>query len=163
MEYIEVDIKGLQDLSRRVDELGKFVKTKCSLEMTKSIGSAFARAVRKNCPVDEEDLKKSIRNARILKNLAGRISYRVGFSTAKGKAGWRAHLVEFGTAPHLIPKSGRPIPMTIGGNVFMGPIQHPGARPSRFVTRSFEETYGKAIMTGQRAFERIYKKFNWKH
>ena len=49
-----------------------------------------------------------------------------------------AHLVELGTAPHVIPFG------VIAGKPRYG-IKHPGARPRRFLRRAFQATNRQSI------------------
>jgi len=163
-EYMTVEVKGLSETFRKLDALGSVIQRKAAVDMTRSASGAFARAVRKNCPVRTGTTKKAIRSTRILKRAMHKVYYRVGFTVGRGAKydGWKARLLEFGTAPHMIPRKGEPGPMVIGRNIFQGPVTHPGHQPLRFVTRSFEETYPKAIATGQRAFFRSLEKYGKK-
>lgn len=158
-EYIDVEVKGLKEMWQELDKLGSYVQRTAALKMTQSTSSALARAVRNECPVHEGGLKKSIRSLQIAKKDLNGIRYRVGFRFGKGWDGYKGHLVEFGTAPHLIPRKGKVKPMKIGNTVFMGPIEHPGTKPNRFVTRAFENYAGRAIKTGERAFVRTFQKY----
>jgi len=168
-EYTEITIKGLDETFKKLREYGSVIQQKAAVDMTKAASGVFARAIRKNCPMKTGNLKKSIKSVRILKNVHGIIYYKVGFSSGKKVKhnGYYAPYVEFGSAPHTIPKIGKKmaalgltkIKMKIGKNFFVGPIQHPGSKPTRFVTKSFEESYDKAIKTGQKAFDRALKKY----
>lgn len=57
--------------------------------------------------------------------------YRVGPDAASDARRY-AHLVEFGTLPHLV------------GGRFAG-AQHPGTKPTRFMTRAFESTREEVV------------------
>lgn len=159
--YINVEVKGLQETFRKLAALGSNIQKKASVDMTRAAASTLARAVRKNCPVRTGTLKKSIRSIRILKSASSTIIYRVGFTSGRNAKynGWYAQLAEFGALPHTIPKRGEQVPMRVGDTIFMGPIQHPGAQPTRFVTRSFEETYPSSIAKASRAFEKALTKY----
>lgn len=174
-EYVDVEIKGLDKTIQAMTAYGVHAQVKGAAVMSRTVSAAFARSMRKNCPVGVRgiegsskradklpgNLRKSIKSVRILKRAQKAIYYRVGFTQGRKHKydGWYANIVEFGAAPHMIPKSGKKIRMRIGDNYFIGPIQHPGMVGTRFVTRSFEESYGMAIAKGQKAFDRTLKKF----
>lgn len=161
-EYINIEIKGLNETFRKLGALGSHIQRKASVDMTRATSGALALAVRKNCPVKTGNLRASIRSVQTYKRDLHMIHYQVGFTSGKGAKhdGYYAHVVEFGSQPHTIPKSKKPIPMVIGGNVFTGPIRHPGAKPTRFVTRSFEEAYSSAMVKGYKAFEKALVKYS---
>lgn len=97
----------------------------------------FADAAKQNVPVDDGDLKGSIR----VSSRRDRIRGGYGAQVRAGKRGARhAHLVEFGTKPHKIKG-----PVVLNGKVYRN-IKHPGARPNAFMRRTFDAN-------GARAFE----------
>lgn len=174
-DYTTVQIKGLDKTMRALADYGKFAQTKGAVAMTRTTANHFQRRVKHNCPVGVKgiegsskradkkpgNLRNSIRSVRILNRAQNAIYYRVGFTQGRKYKydGWYANIVEFGAAPHTIPRTGLKIRMRIGNNYFIGPIQHPGHAPTRFVTRTFEEEYPMAIKLGQRSFDRTLKKF----
>lgn len=175
-DYINVDMRGIDKTMKELTAYGVYAQKKGSVTMTRSAAAEFARAMRANCPVGVRgiegsklradkapgNLKKSIKSVRILRRAQKKIYYRVGFTQGRKYKydGWYANIVEFGAAPHTIPRKWPfKIRMRIGDNYFIGPIQHPGMAATRFVTRSFEEAYNIAIMKGQKAFDKTLKKF----
>jgi len=174
-EYVDVQIKGISETMKALEAYGKHAQTKGAVSMSRATASVFAKSMRVNCPVGVRgiegsskradkapgNLKNSIKSVRILKRAQKVVYYRVGFTQGRKYKydGWYANIVEFGAAPHTIPKKGLKIRMRIGDNYFIGPIQHPGMRGTRFVTRSFEESYGVAVQKGVKAFDRTLKKF----
>jgi len=164
--YMNLEVKGLNKTFRALSSLGSYIQKKASVGMTRSTASSLARTVRKNCPVRTGTLKKSVRIKRIKQKRSKKINYIVGFTYGKNVKydGSHAVMVEFGTGRHFIPrvKKGRapkPVRMRIGNTIITGPIEHPGTKGKRFVTRSFEEGYRNAITLGQRTFDRSIKKY----
>ena len=86
----------------------------------------------------------------------GKIAYQVFASRSKGKGGWHAHLVEFGTKPHDIKN------VIIKGN-FYPLIHHPGAKPQPFLRPTVAEDGQKAVnelskTLYEKAFRKLKKK-----
>jgi HK97 gp10 family phage protein len=174
-DYIGVEVKGLDKTMRALAAYGKFAQTKGAVAMTRTTANHFKRRAKANCPVSVKgiegsskradkqpgNLRNSIKSIRILKGAQKVVYYRVGFTQGRKYKydGWYANIVEFGAAPHTIPRTGLKTRMRIGNNYFIGPIQHPGHAPTRFVTRTFEEEYGIAIKKGQLSFDKTLKKF----
>ena len=174
-DYIDVEMKGLDKTMKELAAYGVHAQTKGAVAMSRATSRVFAKRTKENCPVGVKgiegsskradkapgNLRNSIKSVRILKGAQKAIYYRVGFTQGRKYKydGWYANIVEFGAAPHTIPKNGRKIRMRIGDNYFVGPINHPGHVGTRFVTRSFEESYGPAIQKGVKAFDRTLKKF----
>jgi hypothetical protein len=174
-DYMDVDMKGIGKTMKALEEYGRLAQTKGAINMTRATSNVFKRRTQANCPIGVRgiegsskradkapgNLKRSIKSVRILKRAQKAIYYEVGFTQGRKykNDGWYANIVEFGAAPHLIPRTGLKIRMRIGDNYFIGPIHHPGHVATRFVTRSFEESYGVAISRGQKAFDRTLKRF----
>ena len=89
-------------------------------------------------PVDEGDLKRSLRVTTRVKKGTVYASLKVG-----GRAAPHAHLVEFGTKPHKIrPKSKKAL--SFGGKAARE-VNHPGARPQPFMRPAADTAPGSAI------------------
>ena len=97
------------------------------------------------------DLKKALaisttlsKNQRKLQLKTGAAEVFVGATWPKGAA---AHLVEFGTAPHPIPKKGNPIMRFIigGEEIFTTVIDHPGAAPHPFLRPAWDANRDRVL------------------
>jgi len=95
--------------------------------------------VRQRIPVDSGQLAAS---ARITTR------YRKGTVTASVKVGnfvaWYAHLVEFGTRPHVIQPRRRGGALRINGAEVRS-ADHPGTRPQPFMRPAADASLGRAI------------------
>lgn len=65
---------------------------------------------------------------------------------AKGRAGWRAKFLEFGTRPHLIPKRGVAQTLLSFGGRFFRSVQHPGAQPRPFMRPALDQQANPAVV-----------------
>lgn len=131
-------IVGGRELS---DELQQF-----SVKLEKNIMRGALRAgavairdeVRARAPVASGDLRKSIRTTSRVKKGQVSASVKVGNAVA-----WYAHLVEFGTRPHVIrSKPGRA--MRFGGTV-TAQVNHPGIAARPFIRPAADQATPKAI------------------
>jgi len=88
-------------------------------------------------------LRDSVRVTTASKN--GKISaaVKVGGGTKKGADVFYAHMVEFGTRPHVIKaRSGSALHI---GNSFPRSVNHPGTRPQPFVRPAFDSMAPQAL------------------
>ena len=126
-------------------ELDAFLQS-FSVKMEKNILRAALRAgaaefrdqARANVPVEEGDLKQSIRITSRFKKGTVYVSVKAG-----GKRAPHWHFVEFGTAAHRISPSGAG-GLLIGGQV-VGAADHPGARPKPFMRPAFDTRSAAAL------------------
>ena len=141
--------KELDDALQNLDmELAKKIVRKGCREGAKVIQQAAIR----NAPEDTGTLKANI--VVRLKKVAGR---SVTYNIENTKKAWYAHLVEWGTQKHLIPK--RVVRVEQGGKVlffrqskrgmgkrgFAKQVEHPGTKGKRFMTRAFDESKDAAV------------------
>lgn len=105
--------------------------------------AVFLAEVKQNIPVSSGDLLKT---ARISSRAAGggvSVSVKVG-GKHKGVDGWYAHLVEYGTRPHVI------LPKKQGGAMQFGGIKtrlvdHPGTRARPFMRPAVDSKFPEAV------------------
>ena len=97
----DIKITGLAALQRALNELPSKIERNIVRSALRAGGREFVKAAKAAVPVDSQDLKKSIRVS---------TSTRNGKPAAEVKAGnkkaFYAHMVEFGTARHLISATG---------------------------------------------------------
>lgn len=159
---VSVRVDGLKDLESALSQLEKAATRKTVARNTlKKAGQPVADAMRTGAPEDKGQLRRSIAVSTKLKNNVGDAAYagamRAGFSKAAAVVAKRnalraakgtmppvmmfvgpsdraphAHLVEFGTAPH------------INGGKFAG-SKHPGTAPQPFVRPAWDATQDIAL------------------
>lgn len=91
----------------------------------------FRKVARQNVPVDEGDLRASIRVTTRTKRGTIYASVKAG-----GKKAPHWHWVEFGTAKHKI-KPKKQQALSFGGNV-AGEVDHPGSKPKPYMRPAFD-------------------------
>ena len=91
-------------------------------------------AARERVPVAEGTLRDSIRISSGIKAKSGEIVAKVVAGSRKkgGGGAFYAHMVEWGTAKHVIPG-----PVSFGGKIFTN-IQHPGTKARPFMRPAFD-------------------------
>lgn len=111
----------------------------------------FKAEAKVNVPVDDGDLKRSIRVTTRTKSGTVYASVKAG-----GKKAPHWHFVEFGTKPHKIAPKGAG-GLLIGGHV-VGAVNHPGAKPKPFFRPALDSKSGQAITAvGAKIRERLTK------
>ena len=111
----------------------------------------FKKDMQANVPVDEGDLKKSIRTSTRTKKGTVYAFVKVG-----GRRAPHAHLVEFGTAAHKI-RSKKGSALVVNGNA-VSEVDHPGARAQPFARPAFDTAAApELIAVGAKIRERLTK------
>ena len=135
---IEFSVKGLKEVESALKSLPKKSAKKALRSAVRAGGGVVRKAARANLPASYGTLKKSI----FVKVFPVRNYSTTALIGPDKESGWYGHIVERGAEPHEIPKAkgNKKIPMVINGNVFTGPIQHPGVKPIPFMARAFSQT-----------------------
>jgi HK97 gp10 family phage protein len=159
-------VLGLEDVRAKLKELPKRLGINVVRRGLLAASGVIRDRARQNAPVRTGALKRSIisrtNNARRNKdeyraevtiskaayrmNDQGKL-YRRKSTTKNGKVYERgdiyprnyAHLVEFGTKPHILTPKNRK------NSNYRGPKHHPGAKPNPFMTRARDEGFEPAI------------------
>lgn len=154
---------------RQLDDLLKTLPKKLERNVMRAAlregGVVMRNEVKSRVPVDDGDLRRSVRVS--TRSRKGEVYASV---KAGNKKAYYAGMVEFGTRPHLVKvddrdrginnRTGRRVSVTtinrqqrslIIGRTFVGPtVSHPGARPHPFMRPAADAAFGPAI----KAFER---------
>lgn len=167
-----IRIKGLSELHRALQHLPEELEKKVLKGALRASARVFRDAARAKAPVDDGDLKKSIR----VKSSAKKGRWRLRALVVAGdKTAFYSNMVEFGTAKHIIAARTRVQRKTRRGmrdlslktmnkmlyrgtlrvddagslrvgDKFIGPaVTHPGAAPHPFMRPAFDEQSGAAI------------------
>lgn len=146
---IKYNISGAKELEDALKKLPDIAAKKVAQGAMRAGANVFKKAAQENVPVESGDLKKAIvvRQDKIGQST---VNYSVGIT---GKPRFYAHLVEFGTAPHIIrPDKQKALS---NGRFFVEEIHHPGARAHPFLRPAFDNNQeavlakiGKALGSG---------------
>lgn len=129
-------VTGVDEARKALGELGRYVIVPANQASRYALRPTLA-AAKANAPRDKGVLRKSlvIRQNPDAPGLKPR--HLVGPSKSVKEKGrypaWTAHLVEFGTAPHLV------------GNWWGKLVMHPGIRGTRFLTKAFDATRDEVV------------------
>lgn len=137
-----VQVKGLSDLQKALDTLPAKLQANVMRGALRAAGKPIAEAARSAAPVAEGDLAASIRIATRVKS--GTVIGRVvagGKGSSKRGAAYHAHLVEYGTRPHIIEAKPPNKMLAIG----FARVEHPGARPKPFMRPALDTAHGTAL------------------
>lgn len=170
-------IKGGRELDAFLQSLPVKVEKNILRSALRAGANEFKSEIKANAPVDDGDLRNSVRVSTRAKSGTVSASVKIG-----DKKAWYAHLVEYGTRAHLIKvqESERPINYRLTakrgkltymsmttvnrnvlriGSTFVGPtVQHPGARPHPFVRPALDTKAGAAVAaTAAKIRERLTK------
>lgn len=139
-----VQITGLKELEAALSNLGGAVGKKVARAALRKAAEPMRDKAKELAPVRTGKLRDSIiigsklngRQMRSLKKLSkdqrAAVELFIGPSYLKGDAGRHGHLVEFGTAPHVL------------GGVFAGSM-HPGSAPRPFMRPAWDTEKGPTV------------------
>jgi len=140
----EIAVSGLAELKKALDQLPAKVEANIMRGAMRAGSKVMAEKAKEQVPVDSGDLRNSIRVT--TRSRRGQVTATV---RAGDKKAYYAHMVEFGTAAHLIPKPSRKkrlkqVVLAFGGSV-KSEVQHPGTRPQPFMRPAFDKNTPAAL------------------
>ncbi|MDO7888285.1 HK97-gp10 family putative phage morphogenesis protein [Hymenobacter cheonanensis] len=137
---------GIEELSQVLDGLAG--DKKLSGKVVRGIlGKAAKPIIQKAqelAPKEDGDLQKSIGTIPGRGQGKGEQVY-VGPRRGGRYKGYAGHLVEYGTAPHLIRAKAAGGQLHLRGNVFVEQVHHPGAAAKPFMRPAFDSKKDEAI------------------
>lgn len=151
-----VQIKGLSELHKALQQLPAKIEGNIMRGALRAGAAVFKAEALRLVPQDTGRLKDSIRTSVRLRNgrvegtvkAGGRTSKKVVRQMGNGRFRivyenpWYAHLVEFGTAAHVIkPRRAKSL---WSGQGWAKQVEHPGARPKPFLRPTFDGQHGAA-------------------
>ena len=126
-----MQMNGARDGNSALEQILPGLNTPIQQAQRKALRPMLARAkanLKANGNVLSGELFKLLAIIRNRRASRARPEMMIGPDKAKGPGYRKAHLIEFGTAPHMI-----------------GPRMHPGARAFPFMRPAFEETSEQAV------------------
>lgn len=133
-------IIGGRELDAFLQTLAPKVEKNIMRAALRAGANVFLKEVRVNIPVVDGDLLASTRVS--TRSQRGRVSASLKIG---GKRAPHAHLVEFGTKPHVIEPKKKTGALLIHG-AFARLVHHPGAKPHPFARPAFD-TKGRDAIT----------------
>lgn len=131
-------ISGGRELDAFLQSLPAKVEKNIMRAALRAGANQFKAEVKANVPVDDGDLRDSVRVSTRSKRGTVYASLKVG-----NKKAWYAHFVEYGTKPHIIKaKNGGTLHI---GSSFLRQVMHPGAKPNPFIRPAFDSKSSEAI------------------
>lgn len=149
-------------------------KIKGGSELQKALSSLPARmernllraGLRAGANVIRNEARQNInsRTGELAKSVRVSTRSRGGTVTASVKAGnakaFYAHMVEFGTAPHMLYKgaNNKSAVLNIAGALVSAKVKHPGAKAAPFLRPAFDAKQAEAVRAvGERIKQRLEK------
>lgn len=149
----DINVSGLVELQKMLDELPAKIEANVVRGGLRAAAKVVVDEAKRLCPIDHPsteavkqgatagELQRSIRiSGRLSK---GRIIYLVKAGNAKA---FYAHMVEYGTARHLIKPKSSGSALFFGGFA-RGEVQHPGAQKKPFMRPAIDGKAEEAINT----------------
>lgn len=147
----EVEISGLKELDKLLKEFTPKLEANILRGALRAGAKVLLDKARENVPVDNGDLKNSLKLK--TRNKRGALSATV---TAGDKKAYYAHMIEFGTGSYysgsgtrskrsayeIKPKKSRSL---FFAGIFRETITHPGIRPQPFMRPAFDEGNQQAL------------------
>jgi HK97 gp10 family phage protein len=152
--WVDVQVTGLKELEETLKRLPDDLAVK-ALAQAVFAGAVVVRdEARRLCPVDTGNLRRSIRikrkkrhglrNATVLYQVGPGRSGKKGPDGKYATDGYYGHMVEFGTAPHVI-KAGDKKKRLGKKGVFGRYVKHPGASARPFLRPAFDNSTDRVI------------------
>lgn len=138
MSVTETEVLGLAALDKLLKELPAKLEGTVVRGGLRAGASVLQKAARELAPVRTGALRKSIKVSTGIRN--GRVFSRV---RAGGADAYYAHMVEFGTAAHII-KGKRGGWLNIGGRFALS-VNHPGSMMKPFMRTAVDGFQGDAV------------------
>lgn len=137
-----LDVKGLAAIQRALDTLPAKVEANIVRGGLRAAAKVIAEAAKQNAPLEDGDLRASIRVKTTLRGGKASATVVAGGKGGKGRKGvYYAHMVEGGTAAHVIrARSGKSL-----GNLGVSKVEHPGARKRPFLRPAMESGAPAAV------------------
>jgi HK97 gp10 family phage protein len=137
---------GIEELGQVLDGLAgdKKLSNKVVRGILNKAAKPIIQKAQELAPQEDGDLKKSIGTIPGRGRGKGEQVY-VGPRRGGRFKGYAGHLVEYGTAPHLIKAKAADGLLHLRGNVFATEVQHPGAAARPFMRPAFDAKKDEAI------------------
>lgn len=137
----DVKVKGLSELQKALDTLPTKIQNNIMRGALRAGSKLIKDEAAGRVPVESGLLASSLRISTRNRNGQVQASVSVGGATKRGSIVARhAHLVEFGTKPHVIEaKAGKTLAIGVKR------VNHPGAKPQPFMRPALDLTQGQAI------------------
>lgn len=147
-----IHVQGLAELQRTLDTLPAKLEANLVRAALRAGAKVIADEAKRRAPVQQGDLRASIRASVRINRRAGRVeatikagrgkpalaTYMAGGKLMARKVDpWYARLVEQGTKPHRIAARGAKALAIKGGRV-VETVAHPGARPKPFMAPALQ-------------------------
>ena len=144
-------LRGGRELQQMLNSLPAKLEKNIMRSALRAGARVIADEAKANVPVDNGDLKRSIKVS--TRGKRGKVEARV---RAGGKGVFYAHMVEFGTAAHVIKgKNGKRL---FFNGVFAESINHPRARAKPFMRPALDGRANEAIRAvGEQIRKRLTK------
>lgn len=150
---VGTDIMGLRELRRSLKQLGSNkVVVGISRKAVRAACAPFRKAMKAKAPRRDGALKRSIYtklktypSGGVIGITGPRYEWVAGMTSEAVNPGKYAHLVEYGTGPHLIRRA-------VIDDTFYPVVLHPGARAQPFMRPAWVGKKDAAFMAAQRKF-----------
>lgn len=147
-----VGIKGGEELAAALRELPVKFEVQVMAAALREGAKEIESRAKANVPVRTGKLRDSIKIRRRTNKRTGYINLLVTAGDRKKGGAYYAHMVEYGTKGHEIrPKGAKSL--FIAG-LLRELVKHPGAKPSAFMRRAFDEGHAPALI---RVTDRVAK------
>lgn len=141
------NVKGLAELNRVLNQLPVKVERKLLRGGLRAAAKVIEAEAKRRVPVRTGLLRDSIRVSTGAKR-GGKVYAHIKAGGRKKGQAFYAHMVEFGTARHVIlagggTKAGKAL--AIAGRILGAKVDHPGARPRPFMRPALDTQAQKSV------------------
>jgi len=160
MSLVDIDVKGIKELTQNLAKLSGEVKLKGAEFATRAGAAVINKAAKENVPVKTGTLKRTLKIVKMSKKGDGTVRYYVTH-VKKGKDDpWYAHIVEFGGIKgsyRIRPK--RKKVLASGGTIYGKDMMRRPAKAQPYMRKAFRENTQKAIDAMSDRLDKFISKF----
>lgn len=141
---IDYKIDGLSQLLKALDQVPIKLEKKVLRGALRAGAKVLQQDAKSLVPGKTGKLRESIRLSAGIFSSKGRVWAKITAGGNKKGDPFYAHMVEFGTKPHVINLKNRKL-LANSGDVFGKTVSHPGIKPQSFMRKALDRSAQKAL------------------
>jgi len=160
MSLVDIDVKGIKELTQNLAKLSGEVKLKGAEFATRAGAAVINKAAKENVPVKTGTLKRTLKIVKMSKKGDGTVRYYVTHVKKGRDDPWYAHIVEFGGIKgsyRIRPK--RKKVLASGGTIYGKDMMRRPAKAQPYMRMAFHKNTQKAIDAMGKRLDKFISKF----
>jgi len=160
MSLVDVDVKGIKELTQNLRNLSGDMKLKGGELATRAGAAVINKAAKNNVPVKTGTLKRTLKIVKMSRKGEGTVRFYVTHVKKGRDDPWYAHIVEFGGikgAYRIRPK--RKKAMASGGTIYGKDLMRRPAKAQPYMRKAFENNTQNAVDAMAKRLDKYIDRF----